>query len=669
MRKRSRIILYSMIPVTGIIVSCVLLVLAEMNAIPAASQMKTIVILNIIFDFILLFGFAAFLRLYILSSDHATKYEHQAYTDAMTQVKNRSAFDLVIETLGPELCPNLTLIMTDLNTLKQVNDTMGHLAGDKMICSLVHYLEQSFGSIGSIYRFGGDEFVIVIENSPIKTVQESRAHFDQLIHEHGSRGGLNISVAIGIASRQEPLNNGLPTAELLRLADLAMYQHKATQKHILNSSQPARYQSADQIDAVTGILTFSAFKTRVYEALAHNTVNYPYLVNFDLNFFDGYNTLFGWEAGNRVLQKLTILAFNLCGKNGFCGHGDADTFWVFADHQDLDTLIRKITDETRHFQDQLGDFLLFPSFGIYSINNCISPVSDMCSHAINAKRKIKGRLDTLYSVYTAEDQQIQIDSLNMTASLRHALEKGDFLPFFQPKFSHDGTQIIGAEALARWRQEDGSFNTPNEFRELYEKSGLILSLDWHILKKTCAFLRSQLDAGRKCVPISVNFSRLHVYEEKCAVKICRMVDDYALPHDLIEIELTETALVQRIEPLAALISSIRANGFSVALDNFGRGFSSLGLLKSIVVDTVKIDSSLTAPSGSGERDHAVVSHLVSLCHKLGIRTVAEGIETETQRCLMGKYDFDMLQGTHLSHVVPAEEFERLLGGADDGQSA
>jgi len=243
------------------------------------------------------------------------------------------------------------------------------------------------------------------------------------------------------------------------------------------------------------------------------------------------------------------------------------------------------------------------------------------------------------------------------------------LPFFQPKFSHDGTQIIGAEALARWRQEDGSFNTPNDFRDLYEKSGLILSLDWHILKKTCTFLRSQLDAGRKCVPISVNFSRLHVYEEKCAVKICRMVDEYALPHNLIEIELTETALVQRIEPLAALISSIRANGFSVALDNFGRGFSSLGLLKSIVVDTVKIDSSLTAPSDSAERDHAVVSHLVSLCHELGIRTVAEGIETETQRCLMGKYGFDMLQGTHLSHVIPAEEFERLLGGADDGKDA
>ena len=135
-----------------------------------------------------------------------------------------------------------------------------------------------------------------------------------------------------------------------------------------------------------------------------------------------------------------------------------------------------------------------------------------------------------------------------------------------------------------------------------------------------------------------------------------------------EIELTETALVRRVEPLAALVSSIRANGFRVALDNFGRGFSSLGLLKSIVVDTVKIDSSLTAPSDSEERDSTVVSHLVALCHELSIRTVAEGIETETQRLRMSSYGFDMLQGTHLSCVIHADEFEQLLIDMDESDN-
>jgi len=328
MRKRTKLILYSMIPVTGIIISCVLLVLAKVKAIPAASQMQTIVILNIVFDFILLFGFAAFIRLYITSSDREMKYEHQAYTDAMTQVKNRSAFDLVLESMTPALHPNLTLIMVDMNTLKQVNDTLGHLAGDKLICLLVNYLEQSFGSIGSVYRYGGDEFVIVIEKASLKAITEARQNFDKQILEHRSRGGLNISVAVGMASRQEPFNSTLSAADLLRLADLAMYQHKATQKHTASGAQQTHYHSVEQIDPATGILTFSAFKTRVYEALAHNTASYPYLVNFDLNFFDGYNTLFGWEAGNRVLQKLTVLAFNICGKNGFCGHADADSFWA-----------------------------------------------------------------------------------------------------------------------------------------------------------------------------------------------------------------------------------------------------------------------------------------------------------------------------------------------------
>lgn len=662
MRKPKHTFLYMLFLLLCLAVTCAFLLAVSKYSLSDTLQLRTIVLLNIVFDFILLFGFAALIRRHLSASAHTEEYEQQAYMDAMTQVKNRAAFDLIVENRNPAQYPNLTLIMTDLNTLKLVNDTLGHPAGDKLICSTVRYLKEAFGSIGTIYRYGGDEFILVIESAPIQTVHEARATFEKLIVDHSVHGGLEISVAIGIASRQETLNAGMHMSELLRLADNAMYQRKAMQKNLLNAFQSQHHQNIIQIDAATGILTFSAFKSRVYEAIAQNTVATPYLVNFDLNFFNGYNTLFGWESGNKILQKLTILACNICGENGFCSHADADSFWVFADYPDLDSLVRRITEETRAFQDELGDFLLFPSFGIYRISNRLSPFSDMCSHAINAKNKIKGHLDSLCSVYTSEDQQLQIDNFTLTASLRHALKMGDFLPFFQPKYSEDGTRIIGAEALARWRQKDGTFTTPNGFKDLYEKSGLILSLDWHILEKICIFLRRMLDAGVTCVPVSVNFSRLHVYEDDCAVRICRMVDEYRLPHDLIEIEITESVLVQRAEPLSTLISSIRANGFCVSLDNFGIGFSSLNILKTNTVDTVKIDRSLTAPSDSPERDKAMIGHLVSMCREMHIRTVAEGIETETQLVFMRQFGFDMYQGAHLSPAIPAFEFEALLKG-------
>lgn len=655
MRKRPWLVLYVLIPVFGIL-SFVFHIFTfhYIGLWTIAATASTA------FDLLLLCGSLAVVYYITAGQNRSAQIEYQAYTDALTQVKNRAAFNIVLESMSASLYPNLTLIMCDLNTLKQVNDTLGHLAGDKLICSFVQYLRECFSSMGTIYRYGGDEFVLVLDNAPLTEVYEARANFDKKILEHSIHGGLNISTAMGIASRQEPLNNGLHATELLRLADFAMYQHKASVKSKASPHQAPQYQGSEQIDAVTGILTFPAFKYRMYEALTNKTVAYPCLVNFDLNFFDGYNSLFGWDAGNQLLHKLTTLALNICGKNGFCGHGDADSFWIFTDHPDLITLTRRITDETKNFQDQLGDFLLFPSFGIYCIGNTLSPVNDMCSHAVNAKRKIKGNLDSLYSVYDANDQQQQISNMLLTASLRQALDNNEFVPFFQPKYAPDGLRIVGAEALARWKQEDGSYNTPDGFKTLYEKSGLILSLDWHMLEKTCMFLRNQFDTGRRCVPISVNFSRLHVYEENCAIRLCRMADLYNLPHDLIEIELTETDLVQRIEPISALIHSIRANGFRVSLDNFGTGFSSLEILKNNQIDTVKIDRSLTSLSCSGERDGAIVSNLIALCRDLNTSTVAEGIETQTQLDIMRKYDFDMLQGRHLSPALSAQEFERLL---------
>jgi len=659
MHRHSRNLIYVTLPIIFVLIRFVFFLLMPQLDLERNIRLL-LVCVNLLLDVITLGLVVVFIRTTVNVSRRTMRYEQQAYTDAMTQVRNRAAFDLVFERLTPTACPNLTLIMTDMNNLKQVNDTLGHPAGDKLIRSLVHYLEDSFGSLGSIYRYGGDEFVLLIENAPLETVQAARAKFDAAILEHSAHGGIEISVAIGMASRQDPLNAQLHTAELLSLADMAMYQYKATQKNTLSAFQTTHHQRTEQIDAATGILTFAAFKAHIYDSLAHKTIPSPFIVNFDLNFFDGYNTLFGWDAGNEILQRLTTLALNLCGKNGFCGHGDADSFWVLADFDKLEDLTAKITYETARFQSELDEFLLFPSFGIYCINDSFAPISDMCSHATNAKREIKGYLDTLYKVYSAEDHQRRIASLHLTASLRHALENDEFIPYFQPQYSPDGKQLVGAEALARWQQGNGMFSTPEEFAELYEKSGLILSLDWHILKKTCAFLRRQLDNGISCVPISVNFSRLHVYEKDCAERICQLTDEYNLPHHLIQIELTESALVQRVESISTMISALRSNNFSVVLDNFGRGFSSLALLRHIQVDMIKVDQSLTSGVLSSECDIPILAGISELSHRLKIIAVAKGLETESQIIALLPCGFDVFQGRYYAPAMPESEFEKLL---------
>lgn len=626
----------------------------------STGQLNYTLVLSIGIDILLLFFYSALLQSHVNIASHASQFEHQAYTDAMTQVKNRAAFSLEMDHLDAQTRPRLTLFMVDLNNLKQVNDTLGHPMGDKLICGLVTCLEGAFGPLGDIYRYGGDEFVVILEDSSMEDVLSARERFDHLVLQHGQHGGYEISVAVGMASRMEPLNSNLHVSELLHLADVAMYRLKARQKTAPAPMSGMRHHWMEQIDAATGILTFSAFKARIYDALAAAETTFPCIVNFDLNFFDGYNNLFGWDAGNHLLQKLTIMATNLCGKKGFCAHGDADSFWVFADAPDLDTLKRRITDETHRFQAQLGDCLLFPSFGIYCINELMSPVSDMCSRATSAKKTIKGHFDMLYAVYNAEDHLRRIDNMKLTSYMQKGLDSDEFVAFYQPKFSPDGKHLMGAEALARWSRASGIPSTPAEFTELFEQSGLILALDWYILERTCIFLRRQLDSRKRCVPVSTNFSRLHVYEEDCAERLRRLVNSYHLPHSLIEIEFTETALVQNSNRMLRLISELRQDDFIVTLDDFGNGLSSLGLLNSLSVDIIKVDRTLLENSTRGDMDDSILNFVISLCRHMKIHTVVEGVETKAQFDLLGRSECDMLQGNFLAPAMSEADFETVL---------
>ena len=219
---------------------------------------------------------------------------------------------------------------------------------------------------------------------------------------------------------------------------------------------------------------------------------------------------------------------------------------------------------------------------------------------------------------------------------------------------------MGAEALARWLSAPADSTSPSEFTDLFEKSGLILSLDWHMTEKVCAFLRKQMDAGKRCIPVSVNFSRLHMYEKDCAEHLCRLIEKYQLPRNLLEIELTETANVPNNDRLLNLISDLRKEGFSVAIDSFGSGFASIGLLKNAQVNVVKLDSNLTRPNPDADSDNTVPASIISLCKALNITTVADGIETRKQAEMLTAFGCDILQGRYLSPVLPEKEFARLL---------
>lgn len=401
MRKHLQTGLFFTLPALGIAISAVAIWVLRQAPVNSAA-IGIVLSFGILINLVLIALYCILLRNHQDAERYASQFEHQAYTDAMTQVRNRAAFDLKISEMDPARYPDLTLFMLDLNNLKDVNDSLGHLAGDQLICALVTCIKDTFGDLGQIYRYGGDEFIVMIEDAPLPLVRAAQAQFDKCIAEYDSGGAFDIFVAVGMASRQEEPYSGLHAGELLHAADAKMYQYKTRQKNLSAAFPIKRAPAAEQMDPVTGILSFTAFLSAVRQSMAETRSICPCIVNFDLNFYNNAYSRMDQATREFLLQELTKLARSLRADGGFCAHGEGDSFWVFVDARDMETLKTSITGETARMQSHALLAQMRPKFGIYRVTNPGMSVFDMCNCAIFAKKMIAGQPDSLYNVYMSE---------------------------------------------------------------------------------------------------------------------------------------------------------------------------------------------------------------------------------------------------------------------------
>lgn len=249
---------------------------------------------------------------------------------------------------------------------------------------------------------------------------------------------------------------------------------------------------------------------------------------------------------------------------------------------------------------------------------------------------------------------------NIGTALSEAMAEGKIVAYFQPKYDTITGRISGAEALSRWLDDDGKPISPAEFIPLLEKSMLIAKLDWYILELTCQFQRRMLNSFLKPVTVSVNFSRMHTYETDFVNKLCEIVDRHHVPHDLIEAEITESALALEGTDIIAFVKNIRDAGFSVAIDDFGSGLSSLSFVKDVPANVLKIDKSLLSDNCENEKERVVLESIFSFAQRLKLFTVAEGVETKEQLGFLRTCGCDVIQGFYFAKPMPEKDYENLL---------
>lgn len=416
------------------------------------------------------------------------------------------------------------------------------------------------------------------------------------------------------------------------------------------------------VDAVTGGMNNAAFCLKLRETLKNARRNEYTVAVINIRNFKMINESFGTHEGDRTLHYcMQILRKNV--KEGeIAARGNADDFFLCLKEGNRNIVaarLQEIVREINSFNENLENpYHLSFRQGAYLIDEPdldSTIIQDRVMTACMNQQEFGENSCVFYDICFTQKMK-QEHELN--AMFRGALENGDFKVYFQPKVSLEDEKTAGAEALVRWQHPEEGMISPGDFIPLFEKNGNICRLDCYVFEEVCRTIDRWRREGRKLFPVSVNLSRQHFKRNDFLNQFADVAAKYRIPEGLLELELTESIFFDdnSIAMVRESINRMHELGFKCSLDDFGSGFSSLGLLKEFDVDTIKLDRRFFLDMSKPKAED-VVECLIDLAGRLKVKTVAEGIETQEQIDFLKQIHCDMVQGFFYSPPLRAEEFE------------
>lgn len=250
--------------------------------------------------------------------------------------------------------------------------------------------------------------------------------------------------------------------------------------------------------------------------------------------------------------------------------------------------------------------------------------------------------------------------------MRQALADEEFLVYYQPQYRHPSGRLAGAEALVRWKHPIRGIIPPREFIPLFEENGFISELDRYVWQKVCGHLRSWIDQGLPIVPVSVNFSRIDLFDPEFRDTLETIMGDQGVQPSMLGIEITESAFVEDSGHMSEVLRKLREAGFTLYMDDFGTGYSSLNILKDIPVDVLKLDMRfLSLNQNNSAKAYSILKSVIQMSSSLSVTTIAEGVEIRRQADDLEEMGCSVVQGYLYSPPVPAAEYEEMLRDAKE----
>lgn len=418
------------------------------------------------------------------------------------------------------------------------------------------------------------------------------------------------------------------------------------------------------VDMLTGYDSYAKFCMEFRECMERQSGQWAFIA-MDLHQFRLVNELFGHDNGDAVLRFISRIWAEALHRDERFGRRHGDNFEVLMKYDSVDELCRRLDAFCHKVMYERPDrsegetFLILPVMGIYLIHDFSEDIQNMQNNARMACATIKERNDIHYAFFDEAMKEKQLKEKRLGDSMELALGNEEFIVYYQPKVDPVDHCVVGAEALVRWRLSDGTFVPPSVFIPLAEHNGLISELDRFMFRRVCLQLRKWKDKGLALVPVSVNLSRVLLYNKKLPAEYAGIVEEYGIPFEMLQLEITETEESENLEEFAGAVCQFHDLGFRILMDDFGTGFSSMKALQLLPVDVVKLDKCFIDDYAS-EKGHKILTSMIELAHRLDMEITAEGVETREQAAFMEMTGCHSIQGFFYSKPLPEEEFEKLL---------
>jgi len=437
-------------------------------------------------------------------------------------------------------------------------------------------------------------------------------------------------------------------------------------ERIIDLFEKKRLIDSTKIDELTGLYSKEYFFEYIKQMRESGFVDEVDMdvISIDVENFHLINEVYGHSKGDIVLKRIAeILEEQVENRIGIAARSDADTFYMYVDSiEDYQTLLDDMMKEISSISDFPASIRL--RMGVNkTIDDNESP-QKIFEHARMACNLVRGDYIHQIGYYdrTLHDKQIYNEKL--VADIDASIRNKDFVVYYQPKYSiqHGDPILTSAEALVRWNHPTLGMISPGDFIPLFENNGLIQKLDKYVWGCAASQIKKWKDKYKVAIPISVNVSRIDIYDPELENTLIDIVNAYDLkPHEL-QLEITESAYSDDATRLVEVVNSLRKKDFEIEMDDFGTGYSSLNMLTTIPIDALKMDMSFVRNMHKDNTSLKLVELIIDISRFLDVPVIAEGVEEQSQLDTLRELGCDIIQGYYFSKPVPAEEFEKFFVG-------